>query len=243
MNNAEFSDDLYQLKKIMSFYSVCVYTVRVFLLALLLMVNLNLKATHNLTYPVYFENEYIQGPWSRIGDLEESNYKYLAPEFFEDILGTEQIDLVKKMLFRLKERKPEVYNWNYEIIVRNDTVLLSITDTITQYELVKNEITATLTLNGFKAIIYKQFDRTEILTINDLTVPYFDLVDGNLLDKPHNIEINRCNPNAKHLHNADISKEQNNKKGRFEDVNIWFLISVFFNIFLLFVAVKNNSGR
>ncbi|HET8964024.1 MAG TPA: hypothetical protein VFM99_09015, partial [Chitinophagales bacterium] len=111
---------------------------------LVLIVSINANATHTLTYYVYYESEYVQGPWSRADDLINSNYKYLTPVKYNDAFGTVIAELVNKMLSRLKENNPEVYNWTYSLNVNGDTVIFSPNKKITHWETVKNEITATL---------------------------------------------------------------------------------------------------
>jgi len=143
---------------------------------LTLIISLNTNATQWFTYFVYFETEYIQGPWTRTDLLEQSAYKYLASEAYEDLFGSEQVDMANKMLSRLKAKKPDVYDWPYDLIIQGDTVILTPGGPIDQLETVKNEITATLTLNNFKAVIFQFTDRQETLTTNDLTLPYLDLV-------------------------------------------------------------------
>ncbi|MDA9908849.1 hypothetical protein N9C86_02760 [Schleiferiaceae bacterium] len=149
-----------------------------FLTILTLVISLSASATHWLTYYVYYETEYIQGPWTRTDILERSKYKYLASEAFEDLFGSEDADLVNKILSRLKEKKPNTYNWTYELTFQDDTVILTPKGQIKELETVKNEITATLTFNNFKAVTFRFADNQETLTIEDLTIPYFDLVSG-----------------------------------------------------------------
>lgn len=143
---------------------------------LTLIVSINANATHTLTYYVYYETEYVQGPWSRADDLINSNYKYLTPVKYDDAFGTVITELVNKMLSRLKENNPEFYNWTYNLNVNGDTVVISPKEKITHWETVKNEITATLTLNNFKAVIFQLEDGDKTLTINDITIPFLDLV-------------------------------------------------------------------
>ena len=144
------------------------------ILALLLALNAN--ATNWLNYYIYHETEYIQGPWSRIDILEKSDYKYLAAQAYEDLLGSERIDLVKKILLHLKEQKPKVYTWDYELSLHGDTIILSTEELIEHIGTIKNELTASLTLNGFEAVVFQIGNKKETMTIFDLTLPYFDLV-------------------------------------------------------------------
>lgn len=150
--------------------------MRLLFILLAFIMGRHVHATHTLTYYVYVETEYTQGPWTRANLLEGSQYRYLAAEVHEDLFGSEPTDLVNKLLSRLKEKKPEIYNWSYELIIQGDTVLITPKDQIKNIETVKNEITATLLFNSFKAVMIKINEQTQVLTLNDLSVPYFDLV-------------------------------------------------------------------
>ena len=99
-------------------------------------------ATHRLTYYVYYETSYAQGPWSRTGILDHSDYRYLKAEAYEDLFGTVREELVLKMLSRLKEKKPDLYSWDYELTLEGNVVTLTTTDNISNLETVKNEVTA-----------------------------------------------------------------------------------------------------
>ncbi len=136
------------------------------------------SATHWLTYYVYHEMFYEQGPWSRTDILESSEYKYLTAEAYNDLFGTVTVQLVDKMLSRLKDKKPAVYDWPYELGFQGDTVTLSINGPVAMWETIQHEVTATLTLNGFSAVTFKHAYRQETWTIADLTLPYLDLVNG-----------------------------------------------------------------
>ena len=134
-------------------------------------------ATHWLTYYVYYETEYTQGPWSGSALLYRSDYRYLAPREYTDLFGTEPTDLVEKMLQRLGEIHPEAYTWSYELELHGDTVVFNTLRLPSAWERVRNEVTATLTLNGFKAVAFQLTDTTMTATLADLTLPYFDLVE------------------------------------------------------------------
>lgn len=147
------------------------------LLSIVLLVQaLGAGATHRLTYFVYAETQYIQGPWSRTQLLNSSRYHYLAVREYTDLFGTERIDLAEKMLQRLGEIDPGTYDWDYQLGLRGDTVLLQTEHAIRSWERVRNEVTATLTMNSFSAVIFEQSDTVIKTTLSDLTLPYFDLV-------------------------------------------------------------------
>ncbi|MEQ9216957.1 MAG: hypothetical protein RLO17_02875 [Cyclobacteriaceae bacterium] len=137
-------------------------------------------ATHQLTYYVYYETSYAQGPWSRVDLLNQSGYQYLKAEAYNDLFGTIPDELVHKMLSRLKEKKPSYYNWTFDISLAGDSVTIASKETIANQETIKNEITATCTLNGFNTVTFNFPDQLETWTLDDLTLPYFDLVNSQL---------------------------------------------------------------
>jgi hypothetical protein len=151
--------------------------VKTLLSIILLFAGLDTGATHWLTYYVYFETTYLQGPWVRTDILAKSRYVYLAPRAYEDLFGTERYDLVEKMFSRLREDKPEVYDWDYQISLMGDTVVLKSEGPVRRRVTVANEVLATMTLNGFKVVRFEFDAWTDTCTLSDLTLPYFDLVE------------------------------------------------------------------
>lgn len=139
---------------------------------------LNVLATEWCTYYVYYEAEYLQGTWTRAGLVEGSDYKYLAVQVFEDLFGSDDEQMARKFLSRLQEKNPELYNWQYELAVAGDTVIISSDITPGHEETIKNEITATFTFNNFQAVTFNFAGRSETRTNQDLTIPYFDLVSN-----------------------------------------------------------------
>ncbi len=133
-------------------------------------------ATHWLTYHVYYETEYIQGPWSRSQILNQSGYHYLAVREYTDLFGTEQVDLAEKMISRLKELHPAAYEISYTLNINRDTVILEIDPADGTWDRIRNEVTATMTMNSFRAVCFRLPDTVVITTMADVTLPYFDLV-------------------------------------------------------------------
>jgi len=212
-----------------------------FLTILTLVISLSVNATHLLTYYVYYETEYSQGPWKRLNILEESDYKYLAPESFTDLFGSEDIDLVNKMISRLKDNKPDVYNWNYEVSFSEDTVILTTKAEIEKFETVKNEITATLTLNSFKAVTFRFNNLQETLTIDDLTLPYLDLVKAKR-DKNEPSTSQGLTKNTAEIKVENNPKQQNeikNEEG--SSLTIWLIISVIINVGLVALLIMKKK--
>lgn len=206
------------------------------LILLTLFTSLNANATHWLTYYVYFETEYLQGPWSRTDILEKSKNKYLTSVAFEDLFGTVDADLVGKMLARLKNNKPETYDWTYDLSFRGDTVILTTKDQINELETVKNEITATLTLNNFKAVTFRFHGGQETWTIDDLTLPYLDLVMGQPKTSEPTVE-----KEIKETTNTEIiqNKEKTNKESN--PLFLWLVISGIVNIGLIMLLTMKKK--
>ena len=150
--------------------------MKIFLFLFSILLCQNASATHWLTYFVYVETQYTQGTWSRTNLLAQSDYTYLSPQIQEDLFGSLKEDLVNKMLFRLKENNPEAYNWNYVLSFQGDTVILATENRINAFETVKNEITATLTLNNFKAVTFTTENYNQTFEIGDVSLPFFDLI-------------------------------------------------------------------
>jgi hypothetical protein len=192
------------------------------LIVVVFLTSLNAQATHWLTYYIYLETEYIQGPWQRIDILEESNYKYLAPKAYENLFGSIPNDMVKTMIENLRENKPNIYNWNYEIDVHGDSVILIVNDKIAHYVTIKNEITATLTLNGFSGVTFRTPNQVETMTLDDLTLPYFDLI----------IAEKRVQKDLDTIVNIG-KKEIKDRDGNNSTKSPWLAISIGFNILLI----------
>lgn len=205
--------------------------------------SLSANATNWLTYYVYFETNYVQGPWSRFDILQKSDFKYLKPFEYEDLFGSEKVDMVNKMLFRLKGKKPDTYNWDYEINLINDTVILTSNNKIKDIETIKNEITATLTLNSFKAVTFQFPSYQETLTINNLTIPYFDLV---VASPSISSDLSQSNPTQidsnKALKPLNSLKDQQFKI-RPSWLSIGLFISIILNIVLIAVLIKRNIRK
>lgn len=143
---------------------------------LLLIFSVKAQAAHCFTFYVYYETEYIQGPWSKTDILDQSNYKYLTVEKHEKLLGTVDEDLVDTLIATLKENKPELYNWNYDLKIQQDLVEITIHEIIENPETIKNELIATILLNNFDKLKLNYNQKSETLTLEDLTLPYMDLV-------------------------------------------------------------------
>ena len=118
----------------------------------------------------------MQGPWSKTYILDKSGYKYLHPKQFEELFGTEKEELATAILTHLQKENPDRYKFNCNLSLSADTVVIQTKDAIADLEAVKNELTASFTLNSFPAVILIQPNRTTLLQLKDVTVPYMDLV-------------------------------------------------------------------
>lgn len=156
--------------------------MKTFLTILTLFFYLNANATTDRTYFVYFEKLYIQG--SVIDDNTGCYDYYLEPKSFNYIYGTDD-ELINKIISRLRKDKPEVYDWTYSLTMKietkdgdtyqTNTVIIKPKKKIKDWTTVKNEITASLIFSGYE-VIFDFGNTKKTLTLDDLTLPYFDLV-------------------------------------------------------------------
>lgn len=196
----------------------------------------NANATHWLTYYVYHETEYDQGPWIGVAIIENTNYKYLVPVAYSEMFGSENIEIAKKIVFRLKEKKPEIYNFEYEIAEKENEITLTIKEEIKENQIVKNEIITSLINNGFTKVIFRFLNKEEVCTIKNVTLPYFKL----------QYNKNKASNSIKTLFSINKNKKtlKTNKNNlRKEDTNrFWFVLSLLFNILLiLLIFVKKRK--
>jgi hypothetical protein len=190
-------------------------------------------ATEWLTYYVYFETEYLQGPWIRLNMVEPSNYQYLSVEVYEDLFGSEDEQLVQKMISRLRDKKSDLYTWAYDLSFQGDTVVITTQEQLNNLATIKNEITATLTFNHFKAVTFNLGTQSETLTHHDLTLPYFDLV------------FNTTAP----LNNGEISEASIEQHSTIKTAvtnnpwSIWLILSLLINFGLIawLTLLKTNK--
>ena len=197
--------------------------MKTLLTTLTLMLALNASATHWLTYYVYHETEYVQGPWLRTNILNESDYKYLNVEMHEGLFGTVDSDLIDMLFSKLKEKKPEVYNWKYDLSFQGDTVVFTSKGTIQNLETIKNELTATLSFNNFRAVKFNLNGKTETLTLADLTIPYFDLI----VNQPEPVVVLDTTTIEEQIVPIDTVANTKPKRNPYK---IWLIISIILNL-------------
>ena len=133
-------------------------------------------ATDWLTYYVYVQTTYLDGPWTRSDLLYKSDYQYLFPVKKEGLFGTVQEDIANAIMSDLKTASPKRYTFNYTLTLVSDTVILTTNDSIKEAAVVKNELIASFILNHFAAVKLIQKGVVQIFQLKDLTVPLMDLV-------------------------------------------------------------------
>lgn len=214
------------------------------LLSIVLLIQaLGAGATHRLTYFVYVETQYIQGPWSRTQLLNSSRYHYLAAREYTDLFGTERIDLAEKMLQRLGEIDPGTYDWDYLLELRGDTVLLQTEHALRSWDRVRNEVTATLTMNSFGAVIFELSDTVIKTTLSDLTLPYFDLVacHRNRIETRRKTGLPDSPVQPQNADTEPLLEQQVNHHIR--PLAIWLILSVLLNLSLVGILLIKQKKK
>lgn len=191
-------------------------------------ISINSFAAHWATYYVYIETDYVQGTWTRTDLLDHSNYKYLTVEVYEDLFGSEEEEVARKFLSRLKDKKPELYNWPYDLSIQDGIVSISSKETPENVETIKNEITATMVFNNFKAVNFIFGEKSETLTKENLSLPYFDLISNQITQAPTLTE-------TQDLIEQDQILESNKKP-----LNTWLVLSVILNLSLLGLLIRKS---
>ncbi len=134
-------------------------------------------ATHTLWYYVYFQAEFIQGPWTGAELLPESSL-YLEPkQFVIENAGSDPVLVPTYALEKLRENAPKQNAWEYEIEAAGDTLLIVTRQTITDFRRVKNEVIATMTHIGFPLVRFKTPDVDQVFSLQDVDLPFFELVE------------------------------------------------------------------
>lgn len=203
-----------------------------FITFLFLIFSIKSQAAHWFTYYIYFETEYIQGPWSKTHLLNQSNYKYLTVEKHNQLLGTEDEDLVETLISTLREIKPDLYNWEYDLKINKNTVEITASQIVENIETVKNELIATILFNNFETLKFNYNGKSEILTLNDLTLPYFDLVNVQNNEKKSVEEKNNLKENVE----VEIEKNANKNS-----LIYWLIASILLNLgFVVYLFQVNK---
>ena len=199
------------------------------------------NATHWLTYHVYIETEYVQGPWTKLEVLDQYNNTYLAPHTYEGLFGSEDLDFVEAIVSKLKEQVPERYDWTYHLNISVDTVFFALQSKPNQFKSIKNELTASLILNSFEAVVFQFPDQKMVSTLNDLSLPYLDLV---VIHEPKSV-VNDTTPNkslaiAKNKE-PELYDTTSREKAQPSYVWFWLSLSLLFNLIMIILFINKRK--
>lgn len=147
-----------------------------FLTLLFLLLTTPLSSTIWMDYIVYFEREDFMNGY----DNRDLYNRYLFPKKFSD-LGYSKDYLVSFVLEKLEKDKPEIYKWIFDckFNIEQQQVTIEISQKLSksQFKTVKNELVTSLIFNEFERVIFKLDKKYVVVTLKDINVPYFDLVN------------------------------------------------------------------
>lgn len=198
-------------------------------------------ATDWFWYYIYVQTEYIQGPWTRTNILDKSgSYTYLQPKQFEELfsISGDGQDIAEAIFTHLKKETPSRYKFSYILSISKDTVIIKTKDTIADFDAVKNELTASFTLNNFHAVKIIQRNKTNLFVIEDITVPYMDLVFPVSATTKANQPLDSLQKDtliSTHKSETKTQEEPRNK------VSVWLIISLIINLVLTFVLLRQKK--
>lgn len=195
-------------------------------------------ATEWLTYYVYVQKEYLQGPWKRADLLGQDSYAYLHAQQYEELFGSEPVSLANAILKHLREETPERYTFQSTLVATGDTVVIQTRDTITDFEAVRNELVASLLLNNFSTVKIIQPGSAAFYGLQDISVPYMDLVfpsgrEVPLMQSPDSLQSD-INTSARQSPPA-AGKSPGNK------LSLWLILSVIINILLVVLLLRKRN--
>ena len=147
--------------------------------------------THYLDYFVYFEDEYLQGSSVCTKIVFGPDYEFLIPRKFNELFGTDDLDVYSAILRRLKEEKPKIYkrtelltdhreDWCYETLsVKTDVKSQG------EFITIKNEIVCSFSDYGENKYTVFSFTNPRLqkeyggkaFSRKDISVPVFYLTD------------------------------------------------------------------
>lgn len=194
----------------------------------------NSFATDWLSYYIYIQTDYLQGPWTRTDILDKSgSYKYLHPKQFEELFGTEREDLANAILTHLQKETPDRYKFKCTLLLSSDTVIIQTKDTITDFDAIKNELTASFTLNNFIAVKLIQRNQTTLFQLKDITVPYMDLV---FPTQNTSQPLQRQDTLTTSQQTEALTNGQTENK-----ISIWLIISIVINLVLTIMLIRQRK--
>lgn len=204
---------------------------------LFIIIHCNAFATEWNLYYIYIQKDYVEGTWLRADLLDKSDYKYLHPKQFGGYYGMLGDGLAEDIVNHLRGETPERYKFKYTISCVKDTVLISTTDSIADFDAVKNELTASLIMNNFSTVRIIQKGKASSFHLEDISVPYMDLVFPEKMRsviKEDTDSVQR--DSTKMIDNISIStKSQDNK------ILVALIISLIGNVILIGLLLRNRK--
>jgi hypothetical protein len=202
-----------------------------------LIIQSNSFATEWNWYYIYIQTEYTQGSWLRADHLDRSDYKYLETKQFEELFGSEGDGLAEAIVNHLKHETPGRYKFKYAISVVKDTVYINTPDSIADFDAVKNELTASLIMNNFNKVTIIQKGIASSFHLEDISVPYMDLVFPEKIKPIHDTDISIQSDSIKIVDKkAKISAKKYDNK-----ILIALIISIIGNVILAGLLLRNRK--
>ena len=134
------------------------------------------SATHDLQYFIYVQDEYVQGPWRHAENVVE----YLRPITFTELFGSEPLDVPLSVFKHLAVNRPDDYQWERQLHVAGDTLMIDVGGAIPNFDRVRNEVTLSMTSQSvFRHVRFRSADRDVTFSEEDVELPYFELVFPN----------------------------------------------------------------
>ncbi|MES2429994.1 MAG: hypothetical protein V4556_03595 [Bacteroidota bacterium] len=206
------------------------------LLILFLSIGIKSFATEWASFYVYVQQEYVQGPWKRTDVLNQSgSNQYLHALQFEELFGTEPMQLASSIFSHLKAFTPERYKFNPTISIFEDTVIIKTKDSIAYLDAVKNELVASFMLNDFKGVKIIQGNNVQLFLLKDISVPYMDLIS------PSTPIIIPANDSLQKDGIIEVNPPINLTSKKTLDKNyIWMILSVGLNLILIILLITKQ---
>lgn len=193
------------------------------------------NATETLTYFVYVQSDYLQGPWLRAESLYSlSQNQYLYPIRYDELFGTVPEQMTDAILNHLVLANPDRYTFGPHATIEGDTIVITTTSNITDSAEVKNELVTSYHFNGYPVLKLIEPGATRIYTLEDVSVPYFDL--------NHFSTIDTANSNTGTIPSCEVCATPNESKEK--NKMIWLILSTILNIgllILIFLRRKHSN--
>jgi len=214
------------------------------LLAFIFTPNL-LFCTHYSDYFVYFEDQYLQGSSVCTKTVFGPDDEFLIPRKFNELFGTDDLDVYSAILRRLKEEKPKIYkrtelltdhreDWCYETLSVK-------TDVKSQREFItiKNEIVCSFSDYGENKYTVFTFTNPQLqkeyggktFSKKDITVPVFYLTDK-IPEKPE-LFFPEETQTEQPVETLLIEVPQKEEKLEYRKQKLFLKLSIYLNILLM----------